>query len=481
MIESILAKRQVHLDFHTSSLIPNVASEFDSDIFIQQLIEANVNSITCFGRCHHGMIYYPSKVHKEAIHPKLVNKDLLAQQLMACKKAGIKAPVYLTIQWDQVQSEKHPEWCMQDRDGGPMVAEWSKSGFYHDGFYTFLCINSPYRQFVLDEVAELQDMYDIDGFFFDITYVKDCHCQYCRTKMISLGIDLLDKKETLEFSAQTLADFKKELSAQIRGAKPLATIYYNTSHVHPGYHRFMDALSHIEVESLPSGGWGYDHFPVVGRYARTLGKSVMGMTGKFHTYWGDFHSLKNTEALEYECFLINALNASCSIGDQMHPDGQLSKAGYQLIGRVYKQLEQLEIFCTNASPVVELAILNPEEGVLDADLDVSRSLIGATRLLQESNFQFDIIDSRADLSKYKLLILVDDYYLTPQIAELISTYLTAGGKLLAVGSGPFTADNQESFLPELGVKPLGEIPFSPDYFMPRNDLYHLANDHSVPA
>ncbi|WP_413112246.1 alpha-L-fucosidase [Thaumasiovibrio sp. DFM-14] len=476
-----LAKRQVHLDFHTSSLIPDVAIEFNVETFIQQLSTAGVNSITCFGRCHHGMLYYPSNVHQDAIHPHLANRDLLAEQLGACKKAGIKAPIYLTIQWDQLQSESHPEWCMQDRHGGPIVADWSKPGYYHDGFYTFLCINSPYRQFVFEEVSELQEMYDVDGFFFDITYVKDCHCQHCRNKMVLQGIDLLDEKATLAFAAQSLADFKQELSARIRSKKPEATVYYNTSHVHPGYHRFIDALSHIEVESLPSGGWGYDHFPVVGRYARTLGKPVMGMTGKFHTYWGDFHSLKNTEALEYECFLINALNASCSIGDQMHPDGQLSKAGYELIGRVYNQLAELEPYCTNAVPVVELAILNPEEGILDADLDVSRSLIGATRLLQEAGFQFDIIDSLADLSHYRLLILVDDYPLTPEIAARLDNYVTNGGKLLAAGSGPFTEDNLESLIADLGVIPKGEIPYSPDYFVPRGELSHLAKDHSVPA
>ncbi|MGR5500362.1 alpha-L-fucosidase [Vibrio sp. DNB22_10_4] len=481
MKADILPKRQVHLDFHTSSLIQNVASKFDAESFIQNVSRSDINSITCFGRCHHGLVYYPSKIHQEAIHPYLSNPDLLAEQLDACKKAGIKAPVYLTIQWDQLQSERHPEWCMQDRHGGPIVADWSKPGYYHDGFYTFLCVNSPYRQYILDEVAELQQMYDIDGFFFDITYVKDCHCQHCRKKMLEQGVDLNDQNVTLAFAAQTLADFKKQVSDQIRATKPTASIYYNTSHVHPGYHRFIESLSHIEVESLPSGGWGYDHFPVVGRYARTLGKPVVGMTGKFHTYWGDFHSLKNTEALEYECFLINALNASCSIGDQMHPDGQLSAAGYDLISRVYNQLARVEPYCTNATPVVELAILNPEEGNYDADLNVRRSLIGATRLLQEAGFQFDIIDSLADLSQYKLLVLVDDYSLNPEIASRLNRYLTMGGKLLAAGSSPFTDDNRESLLPELGVKPLGDVPFSPDYFVPRDDLAHLASDHSVPA
>lgn len=70
-----------------------------------------------------------------------------------------------------------------------------------------------------------------------------------------------------------------------------------------------DKNTHLELESLPSRGWGYDHFPTTVRFARLLGKEILGMTGKLHTYWGDF------------------------LGDQLHPIGNLSKASYDLIGK----------------------------------------------------------------------------------------------------------------------------------------------------
>jgi hypothetical protein len=70
---------------------------------------------------------------------------------------------------------------------------------------------------------------------------------------------------------------------------------------------------------------------------RTLGIEALGMTGKFHTSWGDFHSLKNQAALDFECSLMLALNAKCSIGDQLHPSGRLDAATYELIGRTFEQ------------------------------------------------------------------------------------------------------------------------------------------------
>ena len=57
--------------------------------------------------------------------------------------------------------------------------------------------------------------------------------------------------------------------------------------------------------------------PVAMRYARTLGVDCLSMTGKFHTEWGDFASFKNRAALEYEIFHMLALNAKCSVGDQL--------------------------------------------------------------------------------------------------------------------------------------------------------------------
>lgn len=47
---------------------------------------------------------------------------------------------------------------------------------------------------------------------------------------------------------------------------------------------------------------------------RDLNKELLGMTGKFHTYCGDFHSLKNKAALEFECFQMLSMNAGKVIG-----------------------------------------------------------------------------------------------------------------------------------------------------------------------
>ncbi len=66
------------------------------------LAEAAVDSITCFARCHHGWLYYPSRRHPGLVHPGLKDSSLLPRQIEACHKHGIKAPIYTTVQWDAV-------------------------------------------------------------------------------------------------------------------------------------------------------------------------------------------------------------------------------------------------------------------------------------------------------------------------------------------------------------------------------------------
>ena len=41
----------------------------------------------------------------------------------------------------------------------------------------------------------------------------------------------------------------------------------------------MNYNTHLELESLPTGGWGYDHFPFSARYCQGLGVDYLGMTG----------------------------------------------------------------------------------------------------------------------------------------------------------------------------------------------------------
>lgn len=456
--------RQIHLDFHTSEYIPEVGKDFNKEEFADTLVKANVDSITCFARCHHGWLYYPSKKFPELIHPELTNHNLLLEQIEACHGRGIKVPIYTTAQWDGRIMREHPEWLAVDENGEYIDTQHVPAPH----FYHTICLNSGYREFFKEHLEDMIDVVgadNVDGIFMDILFQVDCKCEHCVKKMEELHVDVESKAARLRYSIHMLEEFKSEISAFIRERAPKASIFYNSSHVGPAYKDSFKDYSHLELESLPSGGWGYDHFPATSRYARNLGKEMIGMTGKFHTYWGDFHSLKNRAALELECFSMLAMGAGCSIGDQLHPNGKLSPGAVDLIGQVYGSVKEKEPYCRSASSVAEIAVLTPEEFYPEEeyDLGISPSLIGTVRMLQELSYQFDIIDSQMPMDQYKVVILPDCIYYNADLDKVMKDYIAKGGKVIGSFDSCIPKDGSENIY---GVKYLDESKFYREFVMP---------------
>ena len=462
--------RQVHLDFHTAQQITSVGMDFDPGRFAQTLAEAHVNSINCFARCHHGYIYFDTKRFPERRHPHLT-RNLLKEQIEACHAVGIRVPIYTTIQWDYFTAQRHPEWLAVDENGRIQGPGPFEAGFRHN-----LLVNSPYFDFLKAHVAEMFELLPVDGFWFDIVKpLNDCS-RLAMAQMKAIGLNPADRSHRERFGLQVINTFKREMAAYVRQFDAECTIFFNEGHISPANVPTLNCYTQLEIESIPSGEWGYTHFPITARYARTLDKPYLGMTGKFHTEWGDFHSLKNQEALEYECFQMLALGAQCSIGDQLHPSGVLDEATYQLVGQVYEQVRAKEPWCKNVTPVVEIGVMLPaafgdetSSPASTAHERIPRSTAGAYQILVADGFQFDFISPSSEFGRYRVIILPDEIGLTESAVEKLKTFVTGGGKIIASYRGGLRA-NSETFPEFFGVHFEGDAPFEPDFVIPEGFL-----------
>ena len=461
--------RQIHLDFHTAQQITGVGAKFDADRFADTLANAHVNSINLFARCHHGYIYFDTKRFPERRHPHL-EVNLLKEQIEACHARGIKAPIYTTVQWDFFTAQAHPEWLALDKHGRVQGPGPFEAGFRHN-----LRVNSPYLDFLKEHVAEIFELLPVDGLWFDIVKPLDDSSVATKRQMEEAGLDPSDEDARRRFGLQVISEFKNDMTEFVRGFSDDCTIFYNEGHISPSIYPALDAYTHLELESLPSGEWGYVHFPVTARYARTLPKPILGMTGKFHTEWGDFHSYKNREALEYECFQMLALGAACSIGDQLHPSGELDAPSYELIGKVYKEVEKKEPWCKDVKAVTGIGVMLPEgfgsETTPPASTPegrVPKASSGAVRMLEAYGYQFDFVSFKTDLSGYKVLILPDDITLSKENADELETYLNAGGKVIASYRSGLQEDG--TFPPFFGLEYRGDAPYQPDFLVPQGFL-----------
>ena len=455
--------RQVHLDFHTSPEIPDVGAAFDPDEFAATLDAASVNSVTCFARCHHGMLYYQSDLFPERVHPTLARLDLLEAQIAACHAKNIRVPIYVTVQWDEFTADRHREWLCLDEEG----REYGTKPL-EPGFYRWLDVFHPgYRQFLFDHVDEICKKMPVDGFFFDIVQPRPSLAKHWIDAMDAEGLNPESAADRQVFAVKVIREWEAEMAAFVRERAPDATIFFNSGHVGTKHRPTTESYTHYELESLPSGGWGYLHFPQAMRYARNLGHECLGMTGKFHTSWGDFGSYKNPIALEFECFHMLALGAKCSIGDQLPPSGKLDPTTYDLIGGVYGEVKKKELWCAWSQPVTDVALLTTEE-FHDSAPDGGRTLenvLGAVRMLQELRVSFDIVDSWADLSKYRLAILPDAMTCSPELTAKLEAFVKEGGAVIATHKSGLNTDGK--FASSIfGVEAVGDAPLSPDFLVP---------------
>ena len=437
--------RQVHLDFHTGGDIPGVGSAFVPEEFQRTLLESAVDSITCFAVCHHGYCYYPSKVGVR--HPTLAF-DLLRAQMDAAHEVGIQVPVYLSVGGNELSWKGHPEWREIYPEG---MTGWGGTG--NPPLFHKLCLNTSYLDYfckLLEEV--LLRFPDADGLFFDIVFQGECVCPECQKGMLEQKLDPTRAADRQAYGTMVMERYYRRIEELRLRLAPNMPVFHNSCHVNPHYPQFVKFYTHWELESLPTGGWGYDHFPLTAAYARKTNLQFSGMTGKFHRSWGEFGGLKTPQALRYECAAMMANGAKCSIGDQCHPAGRLDDSTYAVIGKVYREVREKEPFCATAANRAEIALLLK-------DLH-SPAAIGASRLLLEGHCLFDVLRPDMDYSAYPMAILPETVSLSDDEKARLMRFAEHGGKVLAVGDAI-------SGLPlDFGADCLGECPMFPVYLLP---------------
>jgi len=457
--------RQVHLDFHTSPAIENIGEEFDKVQFQKALKTGCINSITCFAKCHHGWSYYDTKVSKR--HPNL-KFDLLRAQFDAAKEIDIDVPIYLSAGVDNVASYDHPEW----REVGPegQYIGWTKE-ITKPGFHS-ICFNSPYLDYLCKQIKEVVKLFpQANGIFLDIVSQGQCCCRWCLEVMAANGIDASIEADRKKCSDIALERYYRETTAVCRSLREDMPVFHNSGHISRGNRDILKYFSHLELESLPTGGWGYDHFPLSAKYCHKLPYDYLGMTGKFHTTWGEFGGYKHPNALKYECASMLAYGAKCSIGDQFQPNGKMDETTYKLIGQAYQEVKAKEPWCEDVENVADIGLLSVaatnsiEQGALyDNVIDT-----GAARILLEGHFLFDVLDTEMDFSKYKLLILPDEVKVDVKLKAKLEEYLIGGGKLFLTGTSGLDK-NTGGFLFDVGATWHGQSEYQPDYTLPHKDI-----------
>ena len=442
--------RCVHLDFHTSPDIEGIGKRFDKKKFTETVKGASVELMTVFAKCHHGYTYYPSKV--APMHPNL-DFNLLKEEIEAIHAAGAKAPIYITAGWSKKDADEHPEWhqidfytkksayvgadpCESSDDNSPL----------EDCSWVCLCLAGGYLDYLETLTREVCESFDVsDGVFFDICFFGDaCVCDDCCRGMREMGLDPEKLEDARRYYSLSRIRMMKRLTGVVHEYAECAPVFYNggADINRTEYHPYQ---THYELEDLPTAWGGYDLMPIRAKFFEKYGKLFLGMTGKFHHAWGEFGGFKDKEALRYECADMLSVGASISVGDHLHPSGDIDESTYKLIGHAFDYVKKIEKYSENTHAYTDIAVWLSHSDTSD---------LGASIVLQNMHLEYDVIESGDDLDKYKCVILPDRVKLSEDDKVRLCKFAENGGAVIA---------SFESAFEELGIRKIEPSSFDVDY------------------
>jgi hypothetical protein len=447
-------RRMIHLDFHTSPHIPGIGSEFDADVFGDTFAQAHIDSVTLFAKCHHGHLYYDTD--RPERHPEL-SKDLnlLGEQIEALRSRSIKSPIYISVQVDEYAALEHPEWVVVNpggtlAGGGVMGPSWK-----------VLDMSSPYADYFEEQLDEVMRKFaPVDGVFLDMCWDQVSVSRWAVDKMRAKGYNPEDEFDRARYAREVVYDYMERFNKIIDDRQGNAAPSYTWYNSRPKTNLDVESkyLRHVEIESLPTGGWGYACFPYVARFVRPFNLPTLSHTARFHRSWGDFGGLKPKAALFYECALMLSQQVTAGVGDQLHPRGTFDQAVYDEIGEVYGYLESCEPWVEGGKVTSQIGV------VVDPSLgdDPGPSGLGMVRALQELRHQFDLLMPAGSLDDYDLVIVPETTPVDDDLREKLRIYTESGGTVIFAGDAAIDV-NGDPVLDAQGISTHGQSPYKTTY------------------
>lgn len=449
--------RQIHLDFHTSEHIDSIGHLFDKKQFQEALKVGKVNAINVFAKGHHSWSYYPTKIGTP--HPKL-EFDLLEAQIEACRGIGVEVFAYFTVGWSANDVLNHPEWAVVRKDGSNAYRDMKRNLGPNESFngWEYLEPSGPYADLIYAQTEELIKNYDLDGIWYDIHSPEFLNFNaWSLQDYEQRGIDVEDSLAVQRRTNEKYNEFFRRTSEIIKENKPDATIYYNgttraynSRNIEDYKYNFFKYNTKHDLEDLPTAWGGYDIFPWRSKYFSNTGKDIVAMSGKFHKAWGEFGGFKHKDALLYEAASMVAFGASCNIGDQLHPSGEMDRATYKNIGYAYDYVEKIEDYGVGAEHVARTGLYIGE------DLPAIEGTVG---MLLEKQINFDVVNTLKDWSDVETLIITSGGVLEQDVQK-VQDFVKNGGKVVAMADGIW---HNNKPIVDIGADFLGPAVYDIDY------------------
>ncbi|MEN6548122.1 MAG: alpha-amylase family protein [Armatimonadia bacterium] len=397
-------------------------SQFDPDYWADCWANMGCKSVTLLTGHHDGYLLYPSKYMKQQ-----PDRDYFGEQVRACRERGMRVIAYYSLTLDSLVGSEHPDWRAKDMAGRVYPPNYEYFSHYH-----WLCLNSPYRDFVVNQLEEVVDNYEVEGAWIDILYLPGhteelerdtCFCEYCHRQYSDWfkGEHLLDAAGTPrhnEFRAMTYRNFLAQLKTMLMGKeRPLALTFNGAGRRRmPGY-KICDDLTDFYS--------GEAHNPtslmITSKSHRGTGRAFELLSCS-EVCWSH-NQLKPDTLITLESLSTLIAGGTYTIGVTHAPDGRLSAANVERLARWGKWIHERGDLFRKSEPVYEAGILAPELGPTGIEK--------WAEWLRKGHLLFDVfMDLPEGRALPKVVLVPAARPLSEDEARRLKAYVEQGGKVM---------------------------------------------------
>ena len=432
------------------------AAHYNVDSLVNYMNTVHANTLVVNGG---GVVdFFRNGLPMANINPYIGNRDLLAEIVQGCHKAGIKVIARVDFRGvDKVRYDQHPDWFARDEKGDPVVLSYTTPELYAP------CYNSYYRtEHAVEYIEQLMGKYKLDGIWHNaVNFHNYCYCDRCKAdfhqttgKEIPVKTSSHEEWENYyrwnEGVATRQLDLMRGTVKKYGNDKTYAAEVFDMYKIEQQKHTGISLYSAAEyfdffviVAFLADNGREVEYkdiyYPAaIVKFLKSLepGKApviLFGGNGTEHRYIYD-------PPLDSRLWLWEAAAAgggfwNCYFNGY-YPANAPDARNAWLAADAYKYLLDNEAFLQHLQPVTDIGIMySKPSGELLGDKDFSGSMRGVQRLLAENHYQYGFVSDKLltaeKLREFRVLFMPNVAALSDRHLMLIKDWVNQGGKLIS--------------------------------------------------
>jgi len=480
-------------DMHIPDWNEEFMSKFDPERYVEDMAATGIDSVYLYANSCVGICNWPTKLGH--MHNGHKGQDRIKALTEGFAKKGINVIVYINI-WSKYIYDLHPEWRCKDPQG-------RGSGEYmynQPGRYGVLCLNSPYRDYVLGLVDELCTSYKFKGLWVDmILWRTMCTCDHCKARFKKeTGYELpsvvnWDSPEWnvyIRKREEWVSEFYDAIISKVKSYDPDHTVMCNCSYLE---NRWLGEDLEYYRKSEFVGGDFNDSREMHSLECKlfnsvTANKPFEFLGSVMEPSLNEHVILKSEEKMKLLMFSCLMNNGRYGFIDGIDPCGTTNPKVLErmkLLAETEKPYEKYLVpeveFCSNVglyvspSSVIDMEDNGKELFELMWGTPHTNAVRGAAATLVKKHIPFSVITKFdiKDFGSYDTIILPETITLDEEEKDAIREFVRNGGNLYASGyvalyDGDAKKSPEGALSDVLGVEFTGRTDESITYMRPEN-------------